>query len=238
MAKVLELQPQHQSFQWVFGICFVRAYSSWTFNLTYLFFQCGPFSKKKSFLTLLQYYFYVLVFWLWSIWDLAPGPGVELAPPALKGESPTTGPPGKSLKLDFLFLLNIYCTLNSMIEFKNKDREWRDFCQQILSASENLAETFLNPDNSQNLNLGGKLSSKANVVPCRNSQNEKNQMQNLHFHHLPPVPNSRSLTTIVLIYENITSWQKEDFQKIQGIRDLHWTLYNNILIFVTSTIAA
>jgi len=236
VAKVLELQLQHRSFQWVFRVCFVRVYSSWTFNLTYLFFQCGPFSKNE-FVTILLL-FYVLVFWLWTIWDLAPGAGVELVPPALKGESPTTGPPGKSLKLDFLFLLNIYCALNSMIEFKNKDREWRDFFQQILFASANLAETFLNPDNSQNLNLGGKLSSKVDVASCRNSQNEKNQIQNLPFHQLPPVPNSRSLTTIVLIYENITSWQKEDFQKIQGIHDLHWTLYNNILIFVTSTIAA
>ena len=28
---------------------------------------------------------------------LAPGPGIELAPPALEGEVLTTGPPGKSL---------------------------------------------------------------------------------------------------------------------------------------------
>ena len=183
MAKVLELQLQHQSFQWVFRVCFVRVYSSWTFNLTYLFFQCGPFSKNEFVAILLLVY--VLVFWLWTIWDLAPGAGVELVPPALKGESPTTGPPGKSLKLDFLFLLNIYCTLNSMIEFKNKDREWRDFFQQILFASANLAETFLNPDNSQNLNLGGKLSSKVDVASCRKSEREKSDTK-------PPFPSTPS----------------------------------------------
>ena len=33
---------------------------------------------------------------------LAPGVGIEPAPPALKGEMLTTGPPGKSLKVDSL----------------------------------------------------------------------------------------------------------------------------------------
>ena len=34
---------------------------------------------------------------------LAPRPGIEPAPPALEGEVPTTGPPGKSLVIYFMY---------------------------------------------------------------------------------------------------------------------------------------
>ena len=42
--------------------------------------------------------FYVLVFGPEACGILAPRPGIEPAPPALEGEVPTTGPPGKSLR--------------------------------------------------------------------------------------------------------------------------------------------
>ena len=56
------------------------------------FFWRGPF--LKSFLNLLQYYF----FFVWFFWlqDVGPQPGIESTPLALKGEILTTGPPEKA----------------------------------------------------------------------------------------------------------------------------------------------
>ena len=48
-----------------------------------------------EFVTLLLL-FYVLAFGCEACGILAPRPGIEPAPPALEGEVPTTGPPGKS----------------------------------------------------------------------------------------------------------------------------------------------
>ena len=47
--------------------------------------------------------FYVLVFWPQGMWDLSSRPGIEPASPALEGEVLTTGPPGESPFLPFLF---------------------------------------------------------------------------------------------------------------------------------------
>ena len=62
------------------------------------FFKCGPF--KKSSLNLPQH---CLGFMLWFLGPKACGilalqPGIEPTAPALEGEVPTTGPPGKFLK--------------------------------------------------------------------------------------------------------------------------------------------
>lgn len=69
----------------------------------------------------------------------------------------------------------------------------------MLSASENLAQQFLEPDNFQNLHVEGKLFGKVSVVSCRSSRRKKSQMQNSPFHHLPPIPSfTLSLTAIVV----------------------------------------
>ena len=60
---------------------------------------CGPDSKKKSSLNLLQYCLCPL-FWFFGLEEygiLAPRSGMELSP-ASEGEVLTTGPPGKSQK--------------------------------------------------------------------------------------------------------------------------------------------
>ena len=59
------------------------------------FFVCVPFFK--SLLNLLQcwFWFFVLVFGPWGMWDL--WPGIEPTPPALEGKVLTPGPPRKSL---------------------------------------------------------------------------------------------------------------------------------------------
>ena len=71
------------------------------FCFFFLIFWRGPF--LKSLLSLLQYYICVT---LWTFGHtacgiLAPWPGLELTPPALEGEVPTTEPPGKSLEVAF-----------------------------------------------------------------------------------------------------------------------------------------
>ena len=43
--------------------------------------------------------FYVLVFWLWSMWDLSSLTRDQICTPALEGEVLNTGPPGKSLRI-------------------------------------------------------------------------------------------------------------------------------------------
>ena len=67
------------------------------FNLfkVFFFFGCGPFFLFKSLLNLLQYCFYVLVFWPEGMWELS----FESIPPALESEIVTTGLPGKSLRV-------------------------------------------------------------------------------------------------------------------------------------------
>ena len=69
-----------------------------------LFFWCGPF--LKSLLNLLQYCFCSLCcfFGREACGILAPRPGIEPALPAVEGEVPATGPPGRSLSLLFLLL--------------------------------------------------------------------------------------------------------------------------------------
>ena len=42
---------------------------------------------------------YVLVFWLWSMWDLSSLMRDQICTPALEGEVLNTGPPGKSLRI-------------------------------------------------------------------------------------------------------------------------------------------
>ena len=43
--------------------------------------------------------FYVLVFWLWSMWDLSSLTRDQICTPALEGEVLNTGPPGKFLRI-------------------------------------------------------------------------------------------------------------------------------------------
>ena len=60
------------------------------------FFDVGHFFKAFiEFVTILLL-FHVLSFWLEACRNLAPQPGMEPLPPALKGEILTTGPPGKA----------------------------------------------------------------------------------------------------------------------------------------------
>ena len=56
-----------------------------------------------EFVTILLLFYVLVVFGREARGILAPHPGVETACPALEGEVPTTGPPGKSLT-DFLIL--------------------------------------------------------------------------------------------------------------------------------------
>ena len=50
----------------------------------------------------------VLVFLPQDTWDVSSGPGIKLAPPALEGEVLTTGLPGKSSWLFFIFCVHSF----------------------------------------------------------------------------------------------------------------------------------
>lgn len=121
------------------------------------------------------------------------------------------------LKLTLAILLKIYFAFNSEIGFKNKNREWRNFCQQILSASENLAEQFLNPDDFQKLNLGGKLSGKVIVVSLVETVGWTKKSQ-LQPHLLPPPPSPPQLNTSDNHCPNLLKYHfpSETFSKNSG----------------------
>ena len=72
---------------------FVDIFPGWIVNLgscLFFFFLMWTFKKKKvfiEFVTILLLLFYVLVFWLWGIWDLSSLTGIKPSPSVLKVQS-------------------------------------------------------------------------------------------------------------------------------------------------------
>ena len=88
-------------------VCIITAASQYsTFEPTILFvlidfiffkiFLYGPFFKIFIEFVTILFLFYVLLFGLRSLWDLAPQSGTKPAASAPKGKVLTTAPPGKS----------------------------------------------------------------------------------------------------------------------------------------------
>ena len=106
-------------------------------NFLKIFFWCGPF--LKSLLNLLQYCF-CFRFWFFGhkvCGVLTPWPGIEPAPPALKGGVLTTESPGKSL-------------INKYFKERNKNRRYR---KRFLGASFLPKDRSLPPPATSNTQL-------------------------------------------------------------------------------------
>ena len=76
-------------------IYFLKTFLMWT-----------VFKVFTEFVTILLLFYIFGFFGQEACGILAPGPGIEPAPPALEGEVLTAGPPGKVSVLFFLFFFN------------------------------------------------------------------------------------------------------------------------------------
>ena len=75
------------------------------FKVFFFFFMWTIFKSWIEFVTILLL-FYVLVFWLWVMWDISLQSGIKPTALAFEGQVLTTGSPGKSL-----FFIS-WCTLS------------------------------------------------------------------------------------------------------------------------------